>query len=145
MCLCLHMQCFCLMRREGGAMIDGLWQLPFLCKNTSASCLSRLFCLSASMSDCHCIDIPPQPPSNNLRRPVFAGASADLLCRRLCWRFSGSMRVHGWDGGKEDSQDKLGSCGSAEKIRYPLWLRELKTCRIISNKNVGFYWDCVTR
>lgn len=54
------------------------------------------WCLSPTV-----IDIPLSLlSSNNLRWPVFSGASADLLCHRMCWRFSGSMNLHEGDGGQ---------------------------------------------
>lgn len=49
------------------------------------------------------VDIPSQPPSNNLRWLVSTEASTDLLCNRMCWRVSGSMSSHSWDGEKEDN------------------------------------------
>lgn len=59
------------------------------------------WCLSPTV-----IDIPLSlPSSNNLRWPVFTGASADLLCHRMCWRFSGSMNLH---EGEEDGEGHPG-------------------------------------
>lgn len=68
------------------------------------------------------IDIPLSLlSSNNLRWPVFTGASADLLCHRMCWRFSGSMNLHGGDGEGQPGH---------EMAPVLFWLPEFKARRI---------------
>lgn len=113
----VHMFCFCLMwggrRKDDGCVMTVTFSLDVRTPLPPA-CQDCFVCLHPSHT---VVDIPPQPPSNNLRWPVFTEASADLLCHRGCWRFSGSMSLHSWDGEKEDSQDQLGSFNSLEKTK----------------------------
>lgn len=95
------------------------------------ACPGCLVFLHLSHAD---IDIPPQPLSNNLRWPVSTEARADLLCHKMCWRVSGSMSAHSWDGEKEDNQDKLGSFNSWGITKHFFPRLEFKTCKIISKR-----------